>query len=811
MIIDLSTYEGSWKCRQAKAYSRYAPKISFALNPSELYDQSLEEDGWKEADYDDKNWLSVVEIENQNAWGELSPRLTPFMSGKDISTKGDIDVFPLIKNEEVYSFSVDIPHFFQDNKDEYSDFIAFSTWVYSPIDQKINTAVFWGEGWLNGKAIPRGIDSWNKSMRITQPWDLKKGWNYYFGKVGAYFDQLNQYFAIPKGKGIVFSADGDMNSTYSFRHSPIVSIQTYEKHLKNKNLPYDDKERLDAVGGWIYKSKLEVAQSPCKETSWDEYGDAVDCLEADKLIGHKFTFSDYPNGFSFALDLDHMHLFFMGLSLEGVSGAFVDLTYTEHLNDDKIHFKHLHHYCIGDRILCSQNTLDWQCVHPRGARYVKVTVRNADKDVTIKSLKLRSANYPVENKGYFKCSDPSLNEIWLMGERTLAANMEDAYVDCSGRERGMYGRDTIIQYCINLATYGDHALMQRCMELYGQSADATGKFRAVYPNSGDYTISDFALNLLEGYVIYYKNTGDIDRISKDWDAMMDNLNWFHNLAEERSDLLLDSEWHLRKNVKAHYGGFHGDLGIAKGYMDNTGIHCVFSCTYLIALRSAESLAAILGKTKEQKNIQNRIQILEESIPNAFWNEELGCFSDNLERTSHSAHASLFAVRAGIVSEEQLKSIRIYIRKSLKSLFVNGYDPTGGVLMSPSYAFYILDGLYIAGLPEVAEKLMKDGWGWMLSIGLRTCPEYFETESSLCHAWSASPTYYLSKHILGVSYPNAPSMDVVEIDVKADGIDYAEGAFPHKKGLVEVKWHMEHGKRLFDYVKVPQGVSVKIIE
>lgn len=810
-LIDLSTKVGSWKCKKAKAYSRYAPKNSFALNPSELYDQSLEECGWKCADFNDENWMQAVEIDNQKAWGKLSPRLLPFMKGSDISTEEHIDVYPLINNEELYSFSVDIPHYFEDNSAEYSNFIAFSTWIFSPMDQRINTAVFWGDGWLNGKELSRGIESRNKSMRIMQPWDLKKGWNYYYGKVGTYFDSLHQYFAIPKGKGIIFSADKDINSSYSFRHSPIVSTETFEKYLENKVLPYDEDEKLEDIGGWIYKSKQDVAHSPCRETSWDEYGDAIERLKTEDLNGHVFSINDYPQGFSFALDLNHMHLFFTGISLEGVKGAIVDVTYTEHLNLDKIHFTHMHHFSVGDRILCSKDSLDWMCAHPRGARYIKVTGRNTVEDVKINSLVLRSANYPVERKGYFQCSDPCLNEIWLMGERTLAANMEDAYVDCSCRERGMYGRDTIIQYYINLATYGDHALMQRCMELYGQSTDSTGKFRAVYPNSGDYTIADFALNMLEGYLIYYKNTGDKERISKDWDSMMHNLNWFNNLADERPDLLLDSEWHLRRNIKAHYGGFHGDLGIVKGHLDNTGIHCVFSCTYLIALRCAEELAAVLDKKEEQKNIQIRIQKLEESIPATFWNEELGCYSDNTERTSHSVHASLFAIRAGVVTEVQLISIRKYIRNILKSVFVNGYDPTEGVFMSPNFAFYIFDGLYKAGLPDVAERLMKEGWGWMLAKGLRTCPEYFNVNDSLCHAWSASPTYYLSKQVLGVNYPKEPFMDEVEINVKADGIDYAEGAFPHPKGLVEVKWHMDNGKRIYDYIKAPDGVCVKISE
>jgi alpha-L-rhamnosidase len=806
--IDLCTREGSWKCRRAQEYARYAPKQSFALNPAELYDQSFEESGWKEPGFDEAEWLASVEIADQDAWGELSPRRIPYMRKEVIPLEGKIEVFPLLVNETRYSFSVALPHFFEEEGEEYSNFIAFSTWLYSPEDQAVRVKVFWGEGWLNGKELPRGEESMDKSMCILQSWDLKKGWNYYFGKVEAYFDILDQYIAIPSGKGIIVSANKDMDTAYFFRRSPVISKKAYERYLKPRALPYGFDERLDEIGGWIYSSKQEAAQNPCRETGWDDYGDAGEIVTDKELSGHCFPIRDYPDGFSLFLDLTYMHLFHVSLSMEGVKDAVIDLTYTEHLNRDGVHFRHTHHYSLGDRILCSRNTLDWSSVHPRGARYVKVTVRNAAEDVVFKSLTFRTAGYPIERKGYFRCSDPCLNEIWLMGERTQAANMEDAYVDCQGRERGMYLRDMIIQYHNNLVTFGDQTLMQRCLELFGQSPDPSGKFRAVYPNTGDYTIADFALEVAEGYLAYYNHTGDKERIRRDWHAIRRNLDWFNKLADERADLLLDSEWHLSRHVNVHYGGFHGDLGIVSGFMDNTGIHCVFSCIYLMALRSAKALAELLGETEDVENLQRRIHILEKSMPEVFWNEKLGCFSDNIERTSHSAHASLFAVRAGVVSEEQLKSVREHIKNILKSIFVNGYDPTDGVLVSPAFAFYLFDGLYKAGLPGIAQRLMKDGWGWMLAQGLGTCSEYFNLEGSLCHAWSASPTYYLSTYILGVHYPKGASGDEVEIGVMAEDIDYAEGVVPHRKGLIEVKWHREGNQRIFDYVKAPKGVKVR---
>ncbi|GET41224.1 family 78 glycoside hydrolase catalytic domain [Microseira wollei] len=805
-IISLHTEGESWRTKPDGAHWRYASKTSFALNTADLFDQSREELNWKDIDFQDNQWSKAVEIAKQETWGALAPRSIPYMSGKIISIPALANPLPLKKFEYWYSFSVPIPHFHEENKAEFSNFIAFTTWIYSPIDQVITAGVFWGESWLNGKEIPRGVESVNQSMRINQRWELRQGWNHLFGKVGAYYDILHQYFAIPQNKGIIFSADKNPNSVYTFKHSPVLKAAAFEKHLKDKPLPYSSEETLDEIGGWVLVTKDEKAHSPCRETSWDNYGEPFETLKPETLQGHVFRLRDYPHGFSLLMDMGHMHLGFPRIQLEGVRGAIIDLTYSEHLNPDKVHLRHTHFYSSGDRVLCSRDTVDWFPSHPRGMRYFKLTLRNTTADVTLKSVSLRLANYPVESKGWFRCSDPLLNQIWLMGQRTQAANMEDAFVDTPGRERGMYGRDTIIQYYVNLATFGDQALMQRCLELYGQSPDATGKFRAVYPNTGDYTIADFALNMVEGYCAYYQHTNDTHRIQTDWEAMMKNLQWFHNLADERNDLLLDVQWHIRQNIDPNYG-FFGDPDIVKNYMDNTGIHCVFSCTYLIALQNAVVLAQAIGKTQDAQALQKRVNILTRTIPESFWNSQKGCFSDNLKRTTHSAHASLFAVRAGVVNATQLESIRKHVAHELRSLFVNGFDPSDGVFVSPSFAFYMLDGLYQAGLAATAENLMRQGWGWALAQGLKTCPEYFSVALSQSHAWSASPTYYLSKYVLGVHFPKAPNLDVVEIRVQTDSITQAEGAFPHPKGLIEVKWHTENGKRVFDTVKAPQGVQI----
>jgi len=810
--VSFSSNPKNWKCSINETYQHYASKISFALNPRDVIKQSNNLKNWTDSEFNDAGWVPAVELTNQKVFGNLSERNIPFMSLNPLPIKNIKNILPLNKDEDWYSFSLALPDYFDDGIHYKNTFIAFKTYIYSPIKQDIIVGTFWGESWLNGIEIPKGVYNLNEDgTRINQIWSLESGWNYYFSKIGPYYDQLDVYLTFPKGKGIKLNAESN-DSEFSFYRSSAMQEESFKKSLSKLTLPFSETEDIKDAGGWIKIKHSDKAFNPCRETYIDKLGFQVEAIKLEQLSQHVFKRNIYVDGFSILFDLGQARLFLPRIKALGVEGATIDITYSEHLSYDNLRLLHAFNYMAGDRIYCQQNQIDFTCSHPRGSRYIKLTFREIKNDIRIETFELLNASYPAEWKGSFKCSDNLLNNIWQLCASTQAVNMEDAYVDCPGRERGMYGRDTIIQYFNNLAVFGDQKLMNRCLELYGQSPDATGKFRAVYPNTGNYTIADFALNMSEGYYAYYENTGDTERIKKDWTALQNNIKWFHNLADEREDLLLDAEWNKKKGIDAHYGGFHGDLETVAGHQSITGIHCVFSCTYLISMDCMRKMALALGKKEEASILENRISKLKKSISEKFFDSRKQAFADNLEMNTHSIHANLFAVRAGVTNQVQYEAVQKHVSNVLPHLFVNGYDEKDGVYFSPNFAFYIFDGLYKSGLYSLAEHLMKEGWGWFLMMGYTTTPEYFRKSAfeSTCHAWSASPVYYLSKNILGIEFPEAPNMDIVKINIKAGSISFAEGKYPHSKGVIEVKWHKEGEKIVFDKLKAPEGVQINAL-
>ncbi|MCL2286838.1 MAG: alpha-L-rhamnosidase N-terminal domain-containing protein [Firmicutes bacterium] len=792
-VIDLRTGT-AWKCRQHLSYSRYTPKLSFALFAQEHYDQGLFDEDWICPGYDDSQWPVAVEISNQNAFGPLTPREIPFMKLSHV-TPHSVTVAPLIKTEDLYSLYFPVSMRYDaigDEKAVFSRFICWSTYIYSPRRQTVTAGVLYERLWVNGKPCQTMEDP-IRPLRFNALVELDEGWNYLFVHVDAHIDIYDGYLALPSGKGLVVSADKNENSDLLFKYLSLQKIEL-DKQLRDLPLPLPEDFDMAAFGGWAFSTKADSAASPCREASWDMYAPPIETIP--QTTNNSIIRKDlYPDGFMLTFDMEYMRLVFPRLQLQGVKGATIDFLYSDRFAADGQHLRALSWVPLGDRVVCANDTLDWQPIQPRGFRLLGITVRNAPGDVPVKDISFLSAHYPTEQVGYFECSDPLLNKIWEMGAISQAVNMEDAYVDCVDRERGIYALDALIQYHVNLACFGDHPLMKRTLEIYGQSSHETGAFRCLYPNTGDYIIPDFCLYVVNGFYAYYRQTKDIALVEKYWREIIDNLQVFHKLSDERQDKLLCGDnptegWGNRTN---NLTGFFGD----GARTENTGINSLFSSLYLQTLRETLEMGEAINTNdvaEDMADLKQRIAVLEKSIQDAFWNEEKGLFADTIEHKRFSPHASIFALLAGVITPQQRERLRQTIPPLCSCVFTNGYDHTGGTLFELNIGFLVIKGLYELGLDNVAERCIKDAWGYFIVNGLKTTPEHFDLQASRCHAWAAYPTYMLSRYVLGVQFD---ALGDVTVYPQPGHVTWAKGAFPHPKGLVEVEWHKENGQIIFD--------------
>ncbi len=810
----ISLKSGSiWKAMRSEAYQATAPKQSFSLEPMEIFHQEKEPEGWREVDFDDSGWADAVTLEKQSTWGSLSPRSIPFMSGKEVSPERVRHLTPLERTEDLYSFQVPANYWYEFNFDlvrrDDLKAVLFFTWIYSPKAQTVSAGLFWGEHWLNGELLSGRVRHTEASLRVDHLISLEKGWNSFCGMINPYSDTVDFYLGLPRETGLIVNADQNPDGDVVFRRTEVLCTEEFEALGGEAALPFDAENLPEVSCGWIDVSTGESAENPARERDWDRFGADVPVASLLELNGLIFSKEQFQDGFALELDLGATRLLKPEIEMEGVAGATVDLAFSECLNGgSRVKLFPSHQYQSAARAKCTRNGLVWSPMQPHGFRYLVLTVRNPQGDIRLNRLTLRSAEYPVEEIGEFSCSDPLLNEIWAMCKRTEMTDMEDAYIDCPGRERGMYIRDTIIQYHNNLALFGDQELMRRCLKLYGQSNAPDGKFRACYPLEKDYTIADFSLNMVEGFWNYVQQTGDLSVVCDCWEKIVANMGWFNDLSDEREDGLLDGEWNLKRGIESRYHGFHGDN---QSGMRRDGINSIFTSMYLSALNAAAQLADQLEDSPVADDCRRRISKVKGSLNRLCWDEKRGSYADTLEKKNFSPQAAIMALRVGAPDSTQTESLRKFMKQAVSSLFVNGVNPDDGALVSPHFCFYLFEALYQLDLPELAEKLMREGWSWMMSLGTKTCTEFFSQKGSWCHAWAASPAYYLSKHVLGVHISPDPQRDDVEIRVQSGSLDWAEGTYPHPKGPIHIKWHMENGMRVFDRMDAPDGVKISVFE
>jgi hypothetical protein len=125
-----------------------------------------------------------------------------------------------------------------------------------------------------------------------------------------------------------------------------------------------------------------------------------------------------------------------------------------------------------------------------------------------------------------------------------------------------------------------------------------------------------------------------------------------------------------------------------------------------------------------------------------------------------------------------------------------FGPTTVPVGAPFGALFVLDGLFRYGKADRALDFTRTYWGGMLHRGATTFWDNFSLEwppgtvpdrnTSLCHGWSAGPTYALPAYVLGVR-PLEPGFRRILVEPRPGALPWAEGRVPTPRGRVGVRW------------------------
>ena len=546
------------------------------------------------------------------------------------------------------------------------------------------------------------------------------------------------------------------------------------------------------------------------------------------------------------IDFGRETIGYVQIEVNAPEGTIIDANFFEGIDDSGIFWTR--HTRNSFRYICRGGHQVFTSHERRGFRYGSFTFRNLSRPLKIRQITHRMATYPVEAKGSFHCSDETLNKIWEVGAYTVRLCMLDTYVDCPSYEQVYWTGDARNSALVNAVAFGAYDLTDHCVRLTGQSLSP--ELRMVIPLH----IQEMRTHITTSHVVsgwfdeipmwtflwiwmaweQYMNTGDKDSLTAYYADVDECLRRCEGFLTERDLLDIPDVWNL--------------VDWAAQDLERDGE--VISNTVLMAqaLDCVAQMADVLGK---DASAHRALAIrLRDAVNRYGWSDVHQGYVDTVrDRTAYDRYQKLCSERGiasvsletfqsrlriseptntlvmlcNIAPPERREAVMQFVLAAKEGKFI-GSSPWEAVhgnpdevvpVGSPWFLFFTLETLFQEGLADDALTILRQQWNRMLEKGATTFWETFPSitgsghwSRSLCHGWSAAPTYFLSTQVLGVK-PAAPGYARIRIAPQVFNLQWASGIVPTPRGPVTVSWHVNEAGMLDLFYDAPEDCEVEI--
>jgi len=778
--------DSSWKAKRSPAHESLTPELSFAVGPGEECDLRKWPVGWEEPGFDDSQWPTARELETAS-WGKLTKRSIPALDERFVAIDHCQATYTLAAEPDLEVQGAKVP-----GPRRSQGWAVLASWIQSPKNQTVEVIASGGAMMINGQTPKRHPHS-QAPYRSSAPVKFKKGWNLCLVFNSYRADLFEMGIAVPKQAGLQFrQTPKDRGKRGWLLAGPVEEpVEAAEKLFRNhKSL--DSLPDLSAP--WKPLPSKWTGLTPMLERSWsvlerEPHLPESGVIENPALCDAHTQSQGYALLFDFAGEV----LGRPTLDFTAPAGVIIDLAYTE-----RIHHGRAEPWYQGTRMLerfisrGGRQTI--QTMHPRGMRYLEVTFRQPKKGIVLHRVGVTRALYPVESTGQFECSDPRLNRIWELGRITQAVCMEDAYLDCPWRERGIYTGDILVQYATNLACFGDHALMQRSTDLLLQTQDETGLLAPCSHGLHNGKHPDYTAIAVRCVREHWARTGDLRFVRKSKRRILKILDGLRSMRQDGS-ILVDGDGYQPY--------------IDSGLNLKQGASCGLNCIVQGAFSDAAFLMALLDDVPRAVALEAEAEEIAEAIRATFLDPKTNTFLDLPVAGARENQASAVGNTLALINDlvESREEPLQVVLEAMTNNFPDGAPRRREYNISPYFSYYVLDLCRREGRTEEAAAYIRRYWSHMLDHGAWTTWEFFSPICSLCHAWSTSPTHHMTNQILGVWYAVDGNPQVVRVhpNPPAD-IQWASGVFPHPDGPIEIYWEREGDAIRLEY-SAPSTVEI----
>lgn len=433
----------------------------------------------------------------------------------------------------------------------------------------------------------------------------------------------------------------------------------------------------------------------------------------------------------------------------------------------------------------------------RTFRFVRVTVETGEEPLILLGVDYEETGYPLEVRAKVKTSDPSLDPVWDICERSLRRCMHETYEDCPFYERLQYAMDARSEMLYTYAVSGDDRLARKCMEDFTASLHPDGMVNCSAPN--------YETNLIPGFGIYFIGMvydhmwcfGNRAVVQRHWDTVKHILSFFHQRLDERG--LVGKIGDMNRP-----GQFWSFIDWTTGWDATDGVPpatkqgpiTMESLLYILGLRYAAELAEYLHLPWQAQDYRMEASKVKAAV-NRWCQGENGLYQDGPGIEQYSQHCQVFAALTGTASPEQG-------RRSLERTLEH---PNQFEQCSVAMCWYLFRALEKCGLYRYTDRLW-DIWRQMPAQHLTTCPEDPLLSRSDCHGWGALALYEIPAAVLGVR-PGKPGFEEIVVAPQTENLDWAEGTVPTPKGNVSVSWRKGASGTVSIKASGPAGVPLRI--
>lgn len=399
----------------------------------------------------------------------------------------------------------------------------------------------------------------------------------------------------------------------------------------------------------------------------------------------------------------------------------------------------------------------------RTFRYMQLDVQTGEHPLVIHRCDSRFTAYPLHEGGNFASNDSSLTKIWQVGWRTARLCANETYMDCPYYEQLQYIGDTRIQALISLYASGDDRLVRNAIMQFDQSRIPEGITQSRYPSELRQLIPSFSLAWVLMLNDYWMNRPDESFVRQFLPGIRSVFDWFETQLTEK-DLVkalpyfdfIDSKYPLDKLV-------------AERGREGMTVHTLF---FAHALDRAVPLFERFGKPGEARYYRQLAARLKQAAYRHCYDARRALFSDTPGKLFFSQQVNVMAILTDALPLNQQTRL-------MKRVLTD----TSLIPSETFFQFYNAQALQKAGLSDRYIPGLRP-WRTMLEQGLTTFAEWEVQPRSECHAWSASPNYYLLSLVSGIR-PASPGFRTVRIQPALGPLAQVTSVVPHPKGNIQL--------------------------